>query len=167
MNYTLLIITGLILLFACEEEAGFTPPPGQLSIFAQNMVKAHNEIRSQLGIENLEWDEDLALKAEAIFDLENCEIPENMEDLGQNGLFAFGLNTERQSVNLWANSVNAYDYDQDTCLLGRGSCDSYKQLVWANSKKLGCARGTCLDGSTFLWVCLYDPKGNIEGERPY
>ncbi|MEL6251650.1 MAG: CAP domain-containing protein [Bacteroidota bacterium] len=167
MKYTLLIIVGILLISACEDEPGFSPPPGQLSVFARNLVNAHNEIRTPLGIENLEWDEELAEKAEAVFDLENCEIPLNMEDLGQNSLFAFGLNTERQTVNLWANAGNAYNYDQDTCLLAAGSCDSYKQLVWANSKKLGCARGTCLDGSTFVWVCLYDPKGNIEGERPY
>jgi len=165
MKYTLLVTAVLLCFFACEEEPGFTPPPGQLSIFARNMVNAHNEVRSQLGIENLEWDEELAEKADDVFDLENCEIPINMDDLGQNGLFAFGLNTERQTVNLWTNASAAYDYDKDTCLLA--SCDSYKQVVWANSKKIGCARATCLDGSTFLWVCLYDPKGNIEGERPY
>ncbi|MEM6799835.1 MAG: CAP domain-containing protein [Bacteroidota bacterium] len=167
MKYALLITLTCLLFSSCEDEADFTPPPGQLSIFARNFLNAHNQIRSQLGIENLEWDEELATKAANIFDLENCEIPLNTENLGQNAVFTVAMNTERQTVNIWANSGNAYDYEQDSCLLAIGACDSYKQLVWANTKKVGCARGLCFDGTSFLWLCLYDPKGNIEGERPY
>jgi pathogenesis-related protein 1 len=42
-------------------------------------------------------------------------------------------------------------------------------VVWRGSNEIGCGVSSCpLFGTTgLLWVCNYDPPGNIIGQRPY
>jgi hypothetical protein len=44
-------------------------------------------------------------------------------------------------------------------------CGHYTQIVWRNTKSVGCAvaRGKGVE----VWVCNYDPPGNYAGQRPY
>jgi hypothetical protein len=47
-------------------------------------------------------------------------------------------------------------------------CGHYTQLVWANTRRIGCARHNC-SGLTFpsSIVCDYGPGGNFGGQSPY
>lgn len=49
-----------------------------------------------------------------------------------------------------------------------GVCGHYTQLVWANTRFVGCARWHC-SGLRYpsSIVCDYGPGGNINGQRPY
>ena len=166
-RYILLLLPYLLLLQSCEEEAPINLPPSELSVFAQNLVNTHNRWRAEVGVENLEWDEELAEKAAELLDIDACRIRDNADDLGQIGLYAAMGVTGKDVVNTWASFGPAYNYEADSCELSPGACDPYKQIVWANSKKVGCANQICFDGTSNMWLCHYDPKGNIEGERPY
>jgi pathogenesis-related protein 1 len=44
-------------------------------------------------------------------------------------------------------------------------CGHYTQIVWRNTKAVGCAVGG--KGAREVWVCDYDPPGNYVGQRPY
>jgi hypothetical protein len=56
-----------------------------------------------------------------------------------------------------------------------GTCLHYTQLVWRASTTLGCGVRQCSTGSPFgpqfpnwtIWVCRYQPAGNVGGQRPY
>lgn len=166
-KYFLPLFSLILLLQGCEGEEPITLPPNELSVFAQNLVNTHNRWRAEVGVEDLEWDEELAEKAAELLDIDACRIRDNADDLGQTGLYAAMGVTGKDVVNTWASFGPAYNYAADSCELSPGACDPYKQIVWANSKKVGCANQLCFDGTSNMWVCLYDPKGNIEGERPY
>lgn len=92
-----------------------------------------------------------------------------------------------EAVESWAAEVLCWDYGT---ILGNGqptssseSCDAkciadqhssgcghYTQLVWRNTKEVGCGYATCVDDNGFsdgVWVCNYSPPGNFVGQAPY
>jgi hypothetical protein len=93
-----------------------------------------------------------------------------------------------EAVNSWASELNCYDYDTNSCsgtitkncqpVTGNNCanqvCGHYTQMVWANSKNLGCAVQDCPSISNSpginkgtLVVCQYQPPGNYIGQKPY
>jgi pathogenesis-related protein 1 len=59
-----------------------------------------------------------------------------------------------------------------TCIDEQNSsgCGHYTQVIWRNTKEVGCGYAQCLDkrGLTDeIWVCNYDPPGNFVGQTPY
>lgn len=70
--------------------------------------------------------------------------------------------TPRQVVEAWASEARNYDYKSNGCT---STCGHFKQLVWRDTKLVGC--GVARDRRREVWVCNYDPLGNITGERPY
>jgi pathogenesis-related protein 1 len=45
-------------------------------------------------------------------------------------------------------------------------CGHYTQVVWKNSMEVGGGMAIC-DNKSQVWVCNYNPPGNVEGEKPY
>lgn len=70
--------------------------------------------------------------------------------------------TPAEVVDIWASEARDYNYHSNTC---RGMCGHYTQLIWANTREVGCAAAR--DSIREVWVCNYDPPGNWVGERPY
>ncbi|KAJ6759314.1 hypothetical protein OIU74_025899 [Salix koriyanagi] len=46
-------------------------------------------------------------------------------------------------------------------------CGHYTQIVWRETKRIGCARVDCFGGRGVFMTCNYDPPGNYIGEKPY
>ena len=65
-------------------------------------------------------------------------------------------------VQEWAAESRHYDYASNRC---QGVCGHYTQIVWRDSKELGC--GLAHDRKREIWVCDYDPPGNWVGRRPF
>lgn len=65
-------------------------------------------------------------------------------------------------VGAWASEARNYSYQTNSC---QGRCGHYTQLIWRDTKRVGC--GAASRDGTEVWVCNYDPPGNIAGERPY
>ncbi len=169
MRLAYIIFSGAIFALGCESDTPIVQqPPSDPEILI-----AHNKWRSWVGVADLEWSEDLAKKAMALVDGSSCEWTINSEGLGQNFISSGTSATQEDLVDSWARGFQYYIYDLDSCtfpLLGGHPddfCNSYKQVVWGNSTFLGCASASCLDVGRSVWVCLYDPPGNIPGEKPY
>jgi pathogenesis-related protein 1 len=155
------------LLFAAGAFAGGQQNKPALDPLARGMLEQHNAIRARMRLPRLEWSETLArlarewartLVAERAF----FHRPHN--DFGEN-LFQItdGVATPEQVVGAWAAEGAGYDYTSNGC---RGSmCGHYTQLVWRDTRKVGCARARGV--AREVWVCNYDPPGNVEGQRPY
>jgi pathogenesis-related protein 1 len=45
-------------------------------------------------------------------------------------------------------------------------CGHYTQVVWKDSKEVGCAAYQCDDKSQ-VWVCQYKPAGNYVDQKPF
>ncbi|KAK3129023.1 hypothetical protein QOZ80_6BG0470280 [Eleusine coracana subsp. coracana] len=74
--------------------------------------------------------------------------------------------TAADAVRLWVKQKANYDYNTDTCAVGK-KCGSYKQMVWRESTRIGCSRVVCAANLGVFIICSYDPPGNFIGERPF
>ncbi|XP_069112591.1 uncharacterized protein [Argopecten irradians] len=101
--------------------------------------------------------------------------------VGENLMYTTGnqkLNVTKV-LDLWYREKKDYNFRDNSCQDGK-VCGHYKQVVWADSTKLGCSSVNCepfyeikngakvvkKPSATFV-VCQYGPAGNIKGKKPY
>ncbi|KAL9261367.1 Pathogenesis-related protein [Drosera capensis] len=72
--------------------------------------------------------------------------------------------TPGQVVAGWLSERRWYTYRWNHC--GIADCGHYTQIIWRDTRRVGCAKVTCFGGRDTLFVCDYDPPGNFLGERP-
>nr|VFK38092.1 MAG: pathogenesis-related protein 1 [Candidatus Kentron sp. SD]VFK42840.1 MAG: pathogenesis-related protein 1 [Candidatus Kentron sp. SD] len=153
---------------------------------ADHMIRAHNQIRQSLDLEGLTWSEPIAAYARQwakhLATRGGCAMKHRprtgkyAQRYGENIYWASPTRwsdgrREVQSIDpgvpvkRWADEAANYDYPTNTCGPGK-VCGHYTQVVWRNSKQLGCAMALCPDKGQ-IWVCNYDPPGNYIGEKPY
>jgi uncharacterized protein YkwD len=163
-----------ILVLVVFSVAGFAnahPPSGYRSAsdqrsMSQSMLDAHNVVRARVGVPPLVWADQLAAVAQ---DCANHLIATNAfshrpnNQFGEN-LFAItgGTPSPAQVVGMWAVEAQEYDVRSNTC---SGMCGHYTQIVWRQTRALGCA--VVANPNREVWVCNYDPPGNVVGHRPY
>jgi pathogenesis-related protein 1 len=152
----------------------------------KGITKAHNVVRRKLGVSELVWSSELAKYAQVwanyLKENNNCKMKhrprygkykqvhgENLSwfsaVLWSDGKREFQNISPSRGIQGWIDEVKDYDYSRNKCNSGK-VCGHYTQLVWENSKKLGCAMVTC-DNKEQIWVCNYDPPGNYVGQKPY
>jgi pathogenesis-related protein 1 len=132
----------------------------------KQMLEAHNRIRRSHGVEPLAWSDALAGYAKSWANrlasegrLHHHPNPKYGENLY---LISGGEASPAEVVDSWASESKDYDYKSNSC---RSRCGHYTQIVWRDSKEVGCGVGR--SGNTEVWVCEYNPPGNVVGERPY
>lgn len=93
-------------------------------------------------------------------------VGENLT-LGWSSQINYRLNL-REAVIAWAREKRDYSYEENTCLSNR-MCGHYTQMIWRDTKRIGCSVARCelASGTSEVLVCHYDPAGNYIGERPY
>ncbi|MCP3102717.1 CAP domain-containing protein [Myxococcus sp. K15C18031901] len=158
-----------------------TPDSGTLSQFALDMLAGHNATRASAkptpspALEPLTWDTSAEAVAQAHAAKCVFEHNGNRGNLGENIYAATpGAADTRGVVQGWSDEVADYDYAANTCAKDK-QCGHYTQVVWRNTKRLGCATQTCTVNSPFgsrfptwqFWVCNYAPPGNYVGQKPY
>ena len=62
-------------------------------------------------------------------------------------------------TSIWYNETNNYDYSLNK---GQKGTYNFTQMIWKNTKKMGCGIGYRND-SSYKVVCFYYPRGNIYG----
>jgi pathogenesis-related protein 1 len=133
---------------------------------SQEMVNAHNALRGRLKLPPLVWSDQLARYAQEWAN--RLAITGQLSHrsnpvYGENLFLVHGADAEPAAVvAAWASEARSYDYRNNSC---QGRCGHYTQLIWRNTKRLGC--GSASRNGTQIWVCNYDPPGNMVGERPY
>lgn len=156
---------------------------------AAAMLAVHNQWRSEVGVAELHWSEALRQRAEMwaveLKRSDDCRMKhsgpaENLywaspmktakaKDGNGNWIWQNSLQsiTEADVADNWGSEKQWYDYSSNTCSAPAGkSCGHYTQMVWRDSRWVGCARAVCDDYSQ-VWVCNYDPAGNVRGQKPY
>ena len=113
-------------------------------------------------------------------ELEAKGYGENLATFAGGGLLrSAAVSTAQDAVNAWAGEKACWTYGtiqgteqcDTTCYtnLHSDGCGHYTQVVWRNSKELGCGVATCQNGSLTedIWICNYAPAGNYVGQAPY
>ena len=167
---------------------------GGSSLFAtepkqfKGIVHLHNDVRAIRSQAPLKWSNDLAQYASKwvnhLASTQNCTMvhrPNKGKSVfkqvhGENlfwaspEFFSDGR-IQLQAINAshifkaWAEEENYYNYQTNTCQANE-KCGHFTQIVWHESKEVGCAMAICSDKSQ-IWACNYAPRGNYIGEWPY
>jgi len=148
----------------------------QLSVIAdaqdmrQRFLTPHNDARARVGVGPLVWDATVAAYAQNYANTRTADCA--MQHSGGGGRYGENLFKEMgypdpigTGVMSWVNEKQYYDYSSNSCAAGQ-VCGHYTQVVWRNSKRLGCAQAQCNDGWTFV-ICNYYPQGNFNNQKPY
>lgn len=132
------------------------------------MLSAHNAVRKRYGIPPLTWSPQLATYAQtwaSTLTRENRFAHRPNSIYGENLAYSRGLPLSPSAVvQMWANEVKDYTYATNTCRAG-AICGHYTQLVWRKTTQVGC--GMSRVGDREVWVCNYNPPGNVYGVKPY
>ncbi|CAK0753709.1 pathogenesis-related protein 1 [Azospirillaceae bacterium] len=133
----------------------------------QGIVSAHNQVRRSVGVSDLVWSSSVAAQAQSWADElgeRNCQMEHSRSQYGENLAWASGTRlTPSRVVQMWADEKSFYDEQRNECV--GGECGHYTQVVWGDSKQVGCGVVRC--GNAEVWVCNYNPPGNYRGKRPY
>ncbi|CAF2137313.1 unnamed protein product [Brassica rapa] len=146
----------------------YTPrlPAGSI---ARQFLDPHNAIRSRLGLPPLVWDGKLASYATwwANQRRYDCSMTHSTGPYGENLFWGSGSSwAPGFVVHSWVVEGSSYNYNTNSCD-GSGMCGHYTQIVWRDTKRLGCASVVCENGAGVFITCNYDPPGNYVGEKPY
>jgi pathogenesis-related protein 1 len=133
---------------------------------SKDMVAAHNSVRTAVKVGPLAWSDKLAAVAQEWADhlLAKNEFAHRPNSRYGENLFEVdgGQVSAGQVVEDWASEAREYDYHLNHCT---GVCGHYTQLVWRDTRDVGCA--VARGGGREIWVCNYDPPGNVVGRKPY
>ncbi len=135
---------------------GETPPAEMAGI-----VEAHNAHRAKHCAPPLQWSAELARTAQSWADhlaKKGCSLEHSSTPFGEN-LAAATAVSPAGAADLWYREIQKYDFKKGTFSMHTGH---FTQVVWVGSRRLGCGTATCKDRQ--LWVCNYDPPGNMEGD---
>lgn len=162
-------------------------PEGELSTLTADdprvveFLRIHNAARADVGVSPLEWSDDLAFTAQNWADrigrtgkIEHRPRSNYGENLG----WGTGGYTGASAANAWLAEKAKYSPDAAAKPApkkkgkGAAKADSdgetahYTQMVWSKSTMVGFGIATTKDGKTVV-VANYNPRGNVEGEKPY
>jgi pathogenesis-related protein 1 len=164
-----------------EAGAGQEEPLESGAAFGRTMLRVHNQVRAEARptpvppLPPLTWSEAAERTAQAW--ARQCDYQHNPQrgPFGENLAAASpGAMSTRQVVEGWASEAADYHPARNSCAPGK-VCGHYTQLVWRDTRQLGCAVQRCTRNSPFgarfpvwdFWVCNYAPPGNVVGRRPY
>lgn len=122
-------------------------------------LSQHNAYRAAHGIAPLRWSETLAAGAQAFAN--TCPKGHSKTAYGENLAMSSGNLTPGQVVKLWYDEMSQYSYEKPDFSPKTGH---FTQVIWQGSQELGCGMATnCSGRMGFVWVCHYDPPGNVQG----
>jgi pathogenesis-related protein 1 len=153
------------------------PAAGTGSVDAAAMLAAHNQWRAQTGVPALVWSDKLTGIAQSWVSrlaASSCSFEHSgSREYGENlyvgsAVISHQGNVQKkikpeEVVESWASEGSYYNYADNSCA---SVCGHYTQLVWRDTKEVGCAMAVCAD-KTQIWMCSYYPAGNMLGKKPY
>ncbi|XP_078486440.1 GLIPR1-like protein 1 [Ciona intestinalis] len=150
-----------------------------------DFVNKHNELRrlvnpSASNMLMMTWDTELqalaaAHTAQCLFShssgLKTSVFPVVGENLRRAGNTADTDLMPNETTQLWFDEVSFYTHGTGACQAGR-ECGHYKQVVWAETYKVGCAASVCRNvfgtDNGFIISCNYGVAGDTASTRvPY
>jgi pathogenesis-related protein 1 len=145
---------------AAPQPMGGGAPPGD----PQRLLDAHNAARAEHCAPPLGWSPAIAATAQRWADTlgqRGCGLEHSSGPLGEN-LAAGTAMTPERAVSIWVEERRGYDFGRGAFSMTTGH---FTQVVWRESRLLGCGSAAC-GGGMKVWVCNYDPPGNMEGAFP-
>ncbi len=133
-------------------------PSGQ----QEALLRAHNQRRAQHCAKPLRWSNELSRAAQRWADKlarGRCTLEHSDTAFGEN--LAAGTSSAFSPdaiVQMWYRELEDYRFARGSFSMKTGH---FTQLVWRSTSMVGCGVSEC-DGLE-VWVCNYDPPGNVDG----
>jgi hypothetical protein len=125
------------------------------------ILDAHNKYRKKHCAPALDWSDDLAETAQKWADKlakRNCAFEHSESKYGENLAAGTTMGPDR-AAEIWYEEKQHHNFRAGNFSMRAGH---FTQLVWVGTKRLGCGTSQC-DGKR-IWVCNYDPPGNVQGQ---
>jgi pathogenesis-related protein 1 len=128
----------------------------------KTILGLHNSYRAQHCVPALAWSAELAASAQQWAD--KCLIAHDTSrgHIGENIAWG-GERTASSVVDAWYKEVDHYNFAKPGMVTGIGH---FTQVIWKDTKQIGCGVAKCFLGTVRLWVCRYGPTGNWAGKFP-
>jgi uncharacterized protein YkwD len=130
-----------------------------------SLLGLHNAYRAQHCVPALSWSASLAASAQAW--AEKCSLmfhsPRDRSQRYSENLAWGGDRTAESAVKAWYDEVNAYNFSKPGFASATGH---FTQMIWRDTKQIGCGVAKCYLGTVRFWVCHYAPQGNWAGQFP-
>jgi len=145
-----------------EAPASTTPPASPGDLRAAAIVDAHNAHRAEHCAPPLAWSADLARAAQAWADqigARGCALEHSRSSYGENlAAGTAGTLSPEDVVEMWYREVEHYRFRTGRFSMQTGH---FTQVVWRDTRSVGCGTTSC--NGLDVWVCNYDPPGNVQG----
>ena len=131
---------------------------------AYGSLKDTNRARRIIGVAPVTWDSKLAASAYAVsksLSDAGCALKHSgKRGVGENLYMNGGISyfSFRNAVNLWFKERFSWK---------RGILNHFTQLVWKDTRKIGCAKSVNHRKKCEIVTCHYWPQGNIIGRSPF
>jgi len=133
------------------------------SSFKDNILKRHNYYREKHGVPALKWNQEMAHYAQQWAETiarQNRMRHRGQRKYGENIYWKSGGTFNGQMpVDAWYNEIKDYNFKRQGFSYKTGH---FTQVVWKDSKELGCGKARSSTGALFV-VCNYNPPGNYMG----
>lgn len=129
----------------------------------------HNYYREKVGSPDIHWNDSLASYAQEWADklAKTCDMQHSDGPYGENIYWSSSPKNEKAVVDRWASEEQYFNHKNTTYIRGKSSKSGhYSQVIWAKSTELGAGVANCKNGGQ-IWVCVYNPPGNVVGEKAY
>jgi hypothetical protein len=124
----------------------------------------HNRYRAKHCAPPLTWSKKLADYAQKWADTlkaKGCVFGHSSgTTYGENlGAGSIGALDPKSTVDMWYDEIKIYRFPNGGFSMQTGH---FTQLVWRSTKQVGCGHVQCKGND--IYVCEYDPPGNVDGE---
>jgi pathogenesis-related protein 1 len=152
-------ILALALLVPAPPVAARGKPP----VDRDALVAAHNRVRARHCAPPLRWSAKVAQSAQRWADSlrgGGCNLRHSGGQYGENlAAGTAGMLDPATVVGMWYDEVKRYSFRSAAFSMQTGH---FTQVVWRATTEVGCGHVQC--GGIELWVCQYDPPGNVQGQ---
>lgn len=132
----------------------------------QTLLDSHNRVRAQHCAQPLQWSTRLAASAQAWADrlrAKGCAFEHSQTKYGENLAAGSQGALDAEGVTaMWYDEIGKYNFKRPGFSMETGH---FTQVVWRQTTQLGCGQSTC-DNGMEIWVCQYDPPGNVHSQFP-